>query len=207
MKALLISPHLDDAVLSAGRFLAANPGSAVVTIFAGIPKDSKALFEYDKKMGFPTSQIAMRVRRSEDQEAIRSLSCIPIQLQYLEEQYRQSEPTYAVALKQLVDLATDYEIVLGPLGIRHPDHVRARNIVNVLATYINKPVYLWADLPYRVTDPGSAWERAGSLQKVGLLVGSKELKLKALQCYQSQWGRDDLMEENVMVAEEFWRLK
>jgi hypothetical protein len=34
---VVLSPHLDDAVLSVGRFLAANPGTVVITVFAGIP--------------------------------------------------------------------------------------------------------------------------------------------------------------------------
>ena len=32
---LVVSPHLDDAVYSAGQFLAGRPGAVVVTMFAG----------------------------------------------------------------------------------------------------------------------------------------------------------------------------
>ena len=34
---VLISPHLDDSVISCGQFLAAHPGTTVVTVFAGVP--------------------------------------------------------------------------------------------------------------------------------------------------------------------------
>jgi len=34
---LVVSPHLDDAVLSCGRLLAGRPGSVVATVFAGVP--------------------------------------------------------------------------------------------------------------------------------------------------------------------------
>lgn len=34
---LVVSPHLDDAVLSCGCWLASRPGAAVVTVFAGRP--------------------------------------------------------------------------------------------------------------------------------------------------------------------------
>lgn len=36
---VVLSPHLDDAVLSVGRFLAASPGTVAVTVFAGIPNE------------------------------------------------------------------------------------------------------------------------------------------------------------------------
>lgn len=207
MRALLISPHLDDAVLSAGRFLAGNPGSAVVTLFAGIPKDAKYLGEYDKKMGFPSSQIGMRIRRAEDDAALEILGAKAFHLNYLEAAYAQTESTYAIALQDLIELAKEFDAVLGPLGIRHPDHLKTREIVNVLSAWVELPFYLWADLPYRVTDPGSAWERAGKLQSATLDQGDKLLKLKACKAYESQWGEDDITPKNVLVAEEFWRLK
>jgi LmbE family N-acetylglucosaminyl deacetylase len=36
---VVLSPHLDDAVLSCGVLLAANGGARVVTVFAGMPTD------------------------------------------------------------------------------------------------------------------------------------------------------------------------
>lgn len=206
MKALLISPHLDDAVLSAGRFLAGNPDSTVVTIFAGIPKNKELLTDYDGKMGFSSSTEAMKIRRAEDIAALYVLDAKAVHLNYYDEQYARDEPTYAVALNSLIKLAEDCDVVLGPLGIRHPDHVRTRRIVDALAVSVEVPIYLWADLPYRVTDPGSAWEIAGKLKKVELLQGDAKYKLQACRKYSSQWDQYDIIENNVMVAEEFWRL-
>ena len=36
-RVVVVSPHLDDAVLGCGRFLAVHPGATVVTVFAGNP--------------------------------------------------------------------------------------------------------------------------------------------------------------------------
>ena len=50
---VVLSPHLDDAVLSVGRFLAASPGTVVITVFAGIP-GGLGLTRYDRSCGFAT---------------------------------------------------------------------------------------------------------------------------------------------------------
>ena len=35
---VVLSPHLDDAVLGCGRLLSAHPGATVVTVYAGAPE-------------------------------------------------------------------------------------------------------------------------------------------------------------------------
>src|SRR5436853_287558 len=47
-----ISPHLDDAVLSCGQLLAARPGSVVITVFAGMPRDGSQQTDWDRRCGF-----------------------------------------------------------------------------------------------------------------------------------------------------------
>jgi len=36
-RVVVVSPHLDDAVLGCARFMAVHPGATVVTVFAGNP--------------------------------------------------------------------------------------------------------------------------------------------------------------------------
>lgn len=36
-RVVILSPHLDDAVLGCGRFMAAHPGVTVLTVYAGKP--------------------------------------------------------------------------------------------------------------------------------------------------------------------------
>ena len=48
---LVISPHLDDAVLSCGALLAAHRGAVVATVFAGVPRDPRQRTEWDARSG------------------------------------------------------------------------------------------------------------------------------------------------------------
>jgi hypothetical protein len=50
--ALVISPHLDDAILSAGQFLVGRPHVTVATVFAGTPPTTDVLTSYDRSCGF-----------------------------------------------------------------------------------------------------------------------------------------------------------
>jgi len=47
-RVLAVSPHLDDAVLSTGRLLAACAGAVVVTVLAGFPEPGLALTDWDR---------------------------------------------------------------------------------------------------------------------------------------------------------------
>src|ERR1700732_2299673 len=64
----VISPHLDDAVLSCAQVLLAHPGSTVVTVFAGRPPDGR-WSSWDKAC-FRPGQDPMRVRQKEDRDAL-----------------------------------------------------------------------------------------------------------------------------------------
>ena len=66
-KVLLISPHFDDAVLSAGQFMAERPDCEVVTVFAGMPlTPERVVTPYDEKCGFKNAQDAMAERQREN---------------------------------------------------------------------------------------------------------------------------------------------
>jgi hypothetical protein len=63
---LVVSPHLDDAVLSCGRWLAAHPGTLVVTVFAGVPSNGNRLTDWDARCGFsnPTARGIAQARNN-----------------------------------------------------------------------------------------------------------------------------------------------
>ena len=64
---LVISPHLDDAVISCGALLLADPGATVVTLFAASPAEyTNPLNEHDTECGFQPGDDTMAVRRDED---------------------------------------------------------------------------------------------------------------------------------------------
>ena len=84
---LVISPHLDDAVFGCGRLIAAHPGSVVVTVFAGVPRDPERLTEWDAACGFRSAAEAVATRRREDQAALALLDATPRWLDFCDSQY------------------------------------------------------------------------------------------------------------------------
>src|SRR5579862_4211033 len=71
---LVISPHLDDAVLSCGALMLAHPGATVATLFAASPDSySDPLNEHDTDCGFSPGDDTMAVRRAEDVRALRAV--------------------------------------------------------------------------------------------------------------------------------------
>src|SRR5664279_4447939 len=65
---LLLSPHLDDAVLSATTLLERSR-TTVWTVFAGAPSPDMAT-EWDRRCGYETGAALIRDRRSEDASAL-----------------------------------------------------------------------------------------------------------------------------------------
>jgi LmbE family N-acetylglucosaminyl deacetylase len=212
-KSLVISSHLDDAILSAGQFLAGHPNCDVLTIFSGIPMyhsdESGAPYvtDYDLSCGFETSKDAMVVRRQEDREACAVLNVNPIHTDRLDSQYM-TGGNYLNLTEQLCDYieAYDYEMVIAPLGLRHPDHIRLGDTLRSLHL---PNLYLYEDLPHRVTHPELVTERLKEFPGAELtFIGDGNIadKVRALWCYRSQIGRGDLNPYNLYVPERFWKV-
>jgi LmbE family N-acetylglucosaminyl deacetylase len=122
---LVVSPHLDDAVLSAGNLLAVATGVTVLTVFAGSPPASSALTPWDRECGFNLGDDVIAARREEDERALTMLGASTIWLNYLEEQYGTvGRPSVDELSEVIVDAVARAEVrcVLQPLGLIHPDH-------------------------------------------------------------------------------------
>lgn len=208
-KSLVIGAHLDDAILSAGQFIAGRPNCDVLTVFSGIPMVSaEFVTDYDKSCGFQTSKDAMVTRQQEDREACAILDAHPYHTRRLDSQYIKGGD-YSKLMKELRDFieARDYEMVIAPLGLRHPDHVKLAD--TVLALHLPN-AYLYEDLPHRVTHPEFVFERLHQLPPAARLTfigdGNIADKVRALFCYRSQIGRGDLNPYNLYVGERFWKI-
>jgi hypothetical protein len=91
----VLSPHLDDAVLSCGLFLAAHPGSSVVTAFSHGPSRVSPLPRWDAGAGyFPDGADVMGVRRGEDISAAAMAHASTLHLGYWDGQYRTPQYGY-----------------------------------------------------------------------------------------------------------------
>lgn len=119
---LAISTHLDDAVLSCGDLLAANPGALVVTVMAGAPPRGP-LTPWDAQCGFADGDDVVAARRAEDAAALAVIGARERWLEFVDGQYRIANPLADVvaALDAAVREAAPDRIV-SPLGIGHDDH-------------------------------------------------------------------------------------
>lgn len=204
MKALLISPHLDDAILSAGQFLAGYPFCDVMTIFAGVPDDG-FLTPYDEKLGFKSSRDAVSFRRIEDIEATSILRANHIHAEFLDSQYVPLPTAKKIAgaiEKQLAEKS--YTMLLGPLGVAHPDHLRVREAIELVNTDL--PIYLWEDIPNRVLHPEKVADLIKGLELEFIGTGDLYKKMASVMRYKSQIGTGDLNPNLIFVPERFWKL-
>jgi LmbE family N-acetylglucosaminyl deacetylase len=103
--ALVISPHLDDAILGAGQFIAGRPDCVATTVFAGTPAAQAVLTSYDDKCGFSSAAEATDARRAEDLEALSVLQAKAVHLDFVDSQYGGKLKITALVkqLRELVD--------------------------------------------------------------------------------------------------------
>lgn len=212
-KVLLISPHFDDAILSAGQFIAERPDTEVLTVFGGFPENpEKVSTPYDQKCGFKHALDAVSERRRENNEATALLRATKIDLEFPDGQYGTHVPAEKLTevLQRIVDNG-EYEAIYAPLGLGHPDHLKVSDAV--LAIDTDLPVYLWEDLPIRVTEPELVEVRLNSIgisyDDLTRSVFNRVFiadKVRSLMCYGSQMGTGILDPYLMYVPERFYKV-
>lgn len=212
---LVVSPHLDDAVLSVGEFLSSWPGARVLTVFTGIP-DPPQVSSFDVHSGFADSGMAVLARCDEDDRALAQVHGVPLRAGLLDHQYvdeRDDDATIAEIRQVLVATVEAIEAtkLIGPLGIAHPDHVLTSIAVAHAALETGIEVWAYEELPNRVALPETVpealdrWRALGFDPQLGFLgAGSLDAKRRAIAQYQSQlWALDPRCLD---VPERTWRL-
>lgn len=211
---LVVSPHLDDAVLSAGQFLAGRPDAVVLTICAGTPPHALTT-GYDTKCGFADSTSAMAHRRNEDRMAMALLGCSPVHADFLDGQYGPSPDRDEVAKRIDEQIrCTEPEFLVGPLGLVHADHHLTRDAFLDVAFDYGIGVWLYEDLPYRVNVPESVPTALNQVQSTALRAelgfigtGSLSVKMGALWAYASQMMLPEFENKHaLLVPERFWSI-
>jgi LmbE family N-acetylglucosaminyl deacetylase len=123
---VVVSPHLDDAVLSLGAAIshAARRGSriSVLTVLAGDPDSVQVPGRWDKQAGFRTAGQAAQVRRQEDLRACTILGARPIWLPYFDHQYERGADD-AVIRSDVIDAVGEATVLLPGFPLMHEDHV------------------------------------------------------------------------------------
>ena len=145
----VISPHLDDAVLSAWLVLVEAPQARVITCFAGIPGGPGRRGWWDERTGGLSPAAAVAARRAEDIRALALTGSEPVHLDLLDGQYRDGRDAARAGLVRLLrhHLVDAAEVWLPAAIGGHPDHVAARDGA-LAATRPGQRVRIYADLPY-----------------------------------------------------------
>lgn len=156
-RAVVLSPHLDDAALSCWTALDGPAPLHVVNVCSGSPA-SGVLGSWDRITGAHSSCLRVLERTSEDAAALRELGHVPLGLGFLDAQYRDGAPLDAASvLSALAGAVPALSGVYAPLGIGgHPDHLAVRDVALELARR-GIPVSLYADMPYAIEYGWPGW--------------------------------------------------
>lgn len=198
---LAISPHLDDAILSASGTLHRAHGQGwnitIVTLFAGdalLPL-TPAAQRLHQIWGLGTN--APTARRSEDRAAAETIGASVLHCELPDAVYRGSSndvfrralnPTDRELLTRSIELLTSAyrtilpELVLGPVGIGgHIDHRLTALACDALEDCTQQTVYRWFDQPYSWHASYGSKSEQTFLDEVLI-----DRKLDSIACYPSQ---------------------
>jgi LmbE family N-acetylglucosaminyl deacetylase len=165
-RVVVVSPHLDDAVLGTGAFMAAHSGCHVVTVFAGNPPaypDPMRL--WDAQSGFRQGDDVMETRRKEDHAALAVLDATPVHLDFVEHTYNEGDvPVAPDAIAPLLAETVaklQPTLVLAPFGLANPDHdVTHRACMRVRRTFAeggSRSWWCYEDMGYKHIPGLLAW--------------------------------------------------
>ena len=197
----IVSPHLDDAVLSCGHFLAGEEGhgTTVLTVLAGAPQQNHD--GYNRlSTGERWAPAAVAKRRAEDSAALALLGSRPHWLGLWDGDFRSGVPEQVERIASAVGTALA-EIrpasVAFPLGYEHPDHLA---VADACAGLAGDPAgdpecewYVYADLPYTLGHPDGVRARLAGvgarlrLEELVPVPAAGDAKHEAFRLYASQY--------------------
>ena len=224
-RVVIVSPHLDDAVLSCGGFMAVHPGATVVTVFAGNPEAYPTPQRlWDVQSGFGPDDDVMEARRQEDRAALGLLNATPVHLDFIEHTYLPGDQPVAaeILVDRIVATLRDLApaLVVAPFGLANPDHDVTHRACMLARDQLGSEVswWLYEDNGYKHIPGMLAW-RVSTLFRRGLwptpvcptVDHQRERKAAAVECYPSQlfaldddWNIREKLE--APAPEQFWRL-
>ena len=226
-RVVVLSPHLDDAVLSCGMFLAAHPGTTVVTVFCGFPAEILDPPNWWAQIsGFGPGEDVVAARRAEDERALDRLAAVPRHLDGFPERDLQPDEPIATATQvadALAEVIDDLEpsLLLVPMGLANPEHVCVHDAALMVRERLGDDGPSWIayqDIAYHQIPGQLAW-RVAKLFKAAVwptpvampvssdLAAKREAmaeyvsQVKALETDWVLWRRID-----APTPEQYWRL-
>ncbi len=210
MRWIYLSPHLDDAVLSAGGLIYEQSKAGIPveiwSFMCGFPDESN-LTDFAKMLhtvwGTGTAEETTRLRREEDKKAAAIVGARAVHFDFLDCIYRRGRngdalytDIYAppheaeadlpaqIAQTMIAWLKPDDKVVC-QLGIgSHVDHVILRKAVEML----KRPLIYDADIPYLLKNPQELSQRTDGMKVSSQPVSEAALKvwMEAIEAYSSQ---------------------
>lgn len=193
---VVVSPHLDDGVLSLGASMASwsRAGTRVelLTVLACDPESTAAAGGWDRRGGFATEGESARARRDEDRRACALLGATPVWLPFGSVDYDRHGDEDGVRRAVAAAAAGASTLLLPGFPLSHPDHDW---LVRTLATELDAPrTALYAEQPYTrragvepsLTDRPAETFGGRAFAPVATGVRDRLAKWRAIRCYRSQ---------------------
>lgn len=197
MNAVVISPHLDDAIFSIGAYLShLDENITIATPMAGIPTDEAGRAKHT-------------TLHREHERATADALLRPVKLlngDFLDDVY--DPPPIAMLTAWLRGAIAEAGTVYVPIGIHHPDHVM---VADALIPMLEgrRRVCFYEELPYRVLYPQLLTARLGIIAHLGRCqmetIWPTAAKERAVRLYASQV--DDALVTTLLMPEHIWRMQ
>jgi LmbE family N-acetylglucosaminyl deacetylase len=117
MSTVILSPHLDDAVLSCWHVLTRPGELTVINVFAGAPVGLGALAWWDRYTGATDFAERVRERIEEDRRALALAGRTAVNLGFLDEQYRREAELLAPLTEQIERLLAPGARIYAPAAL------------------------------------------------------------------------------------------
>ena len=212
MTIAVVSPHLDDAVLSCWSIVTGDADVTVATVFTGAPGDPNLVTDWDRDTGLK-SQERMAARIEENRAALAIAGRIPTDLGFLESQYGARSFDSGV----MAECLRAAELVYLPAGIAvpggrvHGDHVFVRDA----CLELRPDARLYADQPYCLFSgglglPAGFRDRYSNAEDILLTPLQRDRKAEAIAAYAGEVRKLNrasgirLTDPDVLVRETFW---
>lgn len=189
---VVLSPHLDDAVLSCWHVLTSPGEVTVVNVFTGAPVNGDHPAWWDRLTGARSSQERMRERLAEDADALSLVGRSAINLGFLDDQYQPGPQPVEAIVETITAVTGPRTRIYAPAalgGVADHEAVRAAALTLMrrgrqIVLYADLPHAIRAGWPASVTDAThdplvdvDAWWEA---ELARLLPGGGEFELHAL---------------------------
>jgi LmbE family N-acetylglucosaminyl deacetylase len=195
-RTLVVSPHLDDAVLSCWTAIADDCDVTVATVFTAGPR-AGVTTSWDRDSGVD-SAARMAQRRDEDASALALAGRVPVHLGVLERQYGGGR----VPLHVLEPHVREATRVIAPAGSGTIGKNTEHRVVRDAVRRLRPDCWLYADQPYSdfAHDVRLPWRlrAARALRRsrseleplaVRLSTEQRESKAAAIRCYAGELGK------------------